>query len=170
MADKEQDLLREAMKRFEAGVTADQENRQLMEEDFAFAAGEQWPETVVKTRTAQDRACLTFNRLPQFIQQVVGDARQNRPSVKVHPVDSGADKNLAEIYEGLIRNIEGQSRAIRGISGRQGLNVSVMVNHETTLDDRFADRIATGKRKMISRPDRYAVILIACAGIFDYQV
>jgi hypothetical protein len=57
------------------------------------------------------RPCLTFNKMPAFIRQVVNDARQNKPSVKVHPQDSGADKRVAEIYDGLIRNIETTSDA-----------------------------------------------------------
>jgi hypothetical protein len=41
----------------------------------------------------------------------VGDARQNKPSVKVHPVDDNADIETAEVLEGLIRHIEGASQA-----------------------------------------------------------
>lgn len=46
-----------------------------------------------------------------FIRQVVNEARQNRPSIKVHPCDSEADIEIADIYSGLIRNIEQTSKA-----------------------------------------------------------
>jgi hypothetical protein len=42
-------------------------------------------------RELEGRPCLTINRLPSFIRQVVNDARQNKPSINVHPVDSHAD-------------------------------------------------------------------------------
>ena len=44
--------------------------------------------------------------MPAFIRQVVNDARQNRPAIKVHPADDAADPAVAEIMNGLIRNIE----------------------------------------------------------------
>jgi hypothetical protein len=46
-----------------------------------------------------------------FIRQVVNDSRQNKPAVKVHPADSKADPETAEIFDGLIRNIEYTSNA-----------------------------------------------------------
>jgi hypothetical protein len=108
---KDDKLLSEALDRFRKAEEYERENRDLAAEDFRFAAGEQWPDQIRKEREASDRPCLTFNRLPAFISQVVGDARQNKPAIKVLPVDSGADVDTAEIYNGLIRNIESQSRA-----------------------------------------------------------
>ena len=54
---------------------------------------------------------LTINRLPTFIRQVVNDARQNRPQIKIHPVDDSGDVSTAKILDGLIRNIEYASDA-----------------------------------------------------------
>jgi hypothetical protein len=73
--------------------------------------GEQWPEAVMKQREREGRPCLTINKLPAFIRQVVNDARQNKPAIKVHPADSGADPETAEVINGLIRNIEYTSSA-----------------------------------------------------------
>lgn len=108
---KDEKLLSEALDRFKKAEEYERENRDLATEDFRFAAGEQWPDEIRREREASDRPCLTFNRLPAFIAQVVGDARQNKPAIKVLPCDSGADVETAEIYNGLIRNIESQSRA-----------------------------------------------------------
>ena len=108
---KDDKLLSEALDRFKKAEEYERENRDLAAEDFRFAAGEQWPDEIRREREASDRPCLTFNRLPAFIAQVVGDARQNKPAIKVLPCDSGADVETAEIYNGLIRNIESQSRA-----------------------------------------------------------
>jgi hypothetical protein len=47
-----------------------------------------------------------MNKLPQHVRQVTNDQRQNRPSIKVIPVDDQADPEMAEIYDGLVRHIE----------------------------------------------------------------
>ena len=113
MSDSEtDDLLREAREAFQRASDVENDNRQTALEDIRFArAGEQWPADIVKQRQIEGRPCLTINKLPAFIRQVVNDARQNKPSIKVHPADSGADPETAEVINGLIRNIEYTSNA-----------------------------------------------------------
>lgn len=100
-----------ALKNWKLASDAEAENRESALDDLRFLNGEQWPDAVIKARREEGRPCLTINRLPGFIDQVVGDQRQNRPRIKVRPVDSQSDVQMAEIIEGLIRNIEYQSRA-----------------------------------------------------------
>lgn len=108
----EKDILAEAKDAFAECVEAESEQRSRMLDDLRFARlGEQWPDKVKKAREAEGRPCLTINRQPAFIRQVVNDARQNKPSIKVHPADSNADLDTAKIYDGLIRNIEYVSSA-----------------------------------------------------------
>ena len=83
-----------------------------MIEDLEFIDGEnQWPADVKNERIADGRPCLTINKIPAFCDQIIGDVRQNSPSIKIKPVDSGADPDTAEVITGLIRNIEQQSDA-----------------------------------------------------------
>jgi len=106
------DLLVQARRDYERCRDAWQRNQEQAREDLRFARlGEQWPADMAEQRKRENRPCLTFNKMPAFIRQVVNDARQNKPSIKVHPQDSGADKRVAEIYDGLIRNIETASDA-----------------------------------------------------------
>lgn len=106
------DLLKEGKEAFEIACEAEKENRDEALDDLRFSRlSEQWPSDVLKQREAEHRPCLTINKMPSFIRQVVNDARQNKPSIKVHPVDSGADKETAHIFNGLIRNIEYTSSA-----------------------------------------------------------
>ena len=59
---------------------AESENRLAALDDLRFAKlGEQWPESVRQQRIKDGRPCLTINRRPAFIRQVVNEARQNRP-------------------------------------------------------------------------------------------
>jgi hypothetical protein len=97
---------------FERCQDAEQDNRMVALDDIRFSRlEEQWPQQIIQQRQTEQRPCLTINKMPAFIRQVVNDARQNKPSIKVHPVDSGADPKTAEIINGLIRNIEYTSNA-----------------------------------------------------------
>jgi hypothetical protein len=112
MDDKDNDLLATGKKTFERANDHERDNRQIALEDIKFARlGEQWPTEVKKKRELAQRPVLTLNKMPAFIRQVVNDARQNKPSIKVHPVDDKADPKTAEIINGLIRNIEYTSNA-----------------------------------------------------------
>jgi len=111
MDDVKKTVHGEALERFDKAEQFEKVNRELADEDLRFAAGEHWPEDIRRQRERANRPCLTNNRLPAFIAQVVGDARQNKPAIKVHPVDSGSDPEIAELYEGLIRHIETASSA-----------------------------------------------------------
>lgn len=101
--EDENTFLDEARKRFQEGVDFDRENRDQAVEDLKFLAGEQWEEAALAQRAG--RPCLMFNVLPQYVNQVVGDIRINKPAIRVRPAED-ADKDLAEVREGLIRAIE----------------------------------------------------------------
>ncbi|MFZ9922788.1 MAG: portal protein, partial [Candidatus Nanopelagicaceae bacterium] len=60
----------------------------------------------VQGQTINARPCLTINKLPQHVRQVTNDQRQNRPAIKIIPVDDKADTEVADIYDGLMRHIE----------------------------------------------------------------
>ncbi len=106
------DLLAQGRTAFERCQDAESDNRQAALDDIRFSRlGEQWPRTIEQQRRNEQRPCLTINKMPAFIRQVVNDSRQNKPSIKVHPVDSNADPKTAEVINGLIRNIEYTSNA-----------------------------------------------------------
>ncbi len=105
------EILDEARRRIDESAQKEQVNRDQALEDLQFAAGDQWPQEILKARKHQKRPMLTINRLPQFVRQVTGDIRQNKPSIKVRAAGGKADAKVAEIMTGLIRNIEVQSKA-----------------------------------------------------------
>lgn len=99
-------------KMFKEDLDRESENRNDAQEDIRFAKlGEQWPQQVKTDREKEGRPCLTINRCPSFLRQVVNDSRINSPQIKVKPVDDDADPETAEILGGLIRNIEYSSQA-----------------------------------------------------------
>lgn len=109
--------LKEARDAFQVAADAEADNRARALDDIKFARiGEdnQWTVNGVnwaQKRRDSRRPVLTINMLPKFERQVMNDIRQNRPSIKVRPVDSGADVKTADVFTGLIRNIEQTSRA-----------------------------------------------------------
>jgi hypothetical protein len=106
------EIIRDAREAFDRAADFEAENRREALDDLRFARlGEQWPEKVRRERELDGRPCLTINRLPAFIRQVVNDARQNKPGMIVHPVDDAADPATAEVLNGLIRHIEQSSDA-----------------------------------------------------------
>jgi hypothetical protein len=129
--------LARARAEFARAREAGREDREAAAEDLRFARlGEQWPEAIRRARELEGRPCLTLNRLPAFIRQVVNEARQNRPAITCHPVDSAADPGTAEVLNGLIRNIEQSSDAD--------------VAYDTALD--FAVTCGFGVLRIVARP------------------
>lgn len=113
MTEKENKILREAQERLRKCEEDDSENRRMALSDLEFTAveGAQWPQHIRAERDAENRPCLTINKMPVFVDQVVGDQRMNRPSVKVIPVDSRGDKEVARILGGWIKHVQQISRA-----------------------------------------------------------
>jgi len=110
MANEDADFLRLARERFQAGLDADKENRRRDEADRKFFKGEQWSKDEVRDRAG--RITLRINRLPQFVKQVTGEMRQNKPAIKVLPKEEG-NEELAKVYSAIIRHIESLSDAHR---------------------------------------------------------
>lgn len=109
--DETETFLGEVRRRFQEGVDADRENREAGLDDLKFLTGEgQWDERVEAQRLKKGLPCLRINTLPQFVGQVAGDIRQNKPSIRVRPAEDG-DRRVAEVRQGLIRFIENRSNA-----------------------------------------------------------
>lgn len=103
-------ILDRAMKRLKACEDAESENREEALKDFKFAQlGEQWDDDMLRDR--EGRPSLVVNKLAQYINQVVNEQRQSQQGIKVVGVDDKADRTVAEIETGLIRNIEYLSKA-----------------------------------------------------------
>ena len=79
---------------------------------FVYGIDEgQWPDEIRRQRTNEKRPILTINKLQKFVRQLRGDQQMNRPRMKVIPVDDKSDVTTAELYNGIIRQIEYLSSA-----------------------------------------------------------
>jgi hypothetical protein len=83
-------------------------------EDLFFQSDDpyaQWDKKDAETRKKSERPVLTIDQISQFVNQVSNDIRMNTPSIDVIPAGNDADVEIADIYQGLIRDIEQKSNA-----------------------------------------------------------
>lgn len=142
MTKKQQEkIVTEALDRFDRAAEAEEENRRLALEDLKFVDEDDGQWTDDQRAKRKGRPCMTFDRTSAAVDQVVGDMLQNRPGIKVRPMEDGDDE-VAEIYTGLIRGIEAQSNAKRAyktgfkFAARCGYGVW-RVRHDYACDDSF---------------------------------
>jgi len=110
----DQETLREIRQRFSDAVEFSATVRQEMLDDIRFARlGDQWSEAAKydRNRPGKERPMLVVNRLLQFRDRVVNEIRQNTPSIRIRPVNDGADQETAEVLMGLVHHIQDNSNA-----------------------------------------------------------
>jgi hypothetical protein len=110
--DNMKEIHKTALTRFQRIQDKERGQRDLAIEDIKFAQteGGQWDDDSRARRV--NRPMYTINRVAGAVDQLNGDQRQNRTSIKIRPVSGGATEDVAKVMEGLIRNIETQSKAI----------------------------------------------------------
>jgi len=101
-------LIEQARERFRNVVDSENAWRRRATEELKFVDGlEHWTTEMKEER--KGLPCLTFDLIGPPVDQVVNDARQSPPEPRVSPVGGGADKDTAEVLQGLIRNIDEDS-------------------------------------------------------------
>lgn len=105
------DIIADARQYAEYCNAADGDNFREGLIDLQFVAGNHWPEKARRERELDGRPCITVNKLPTFLNQVTNDQRQNRATLRVSPVGSGADDDTAEVIAGMAKHIEYDSNA-----------------------------------------------------------
>lgn len=105
-------ILTAARERLQEAQGAERVHIERGTSDLEFATGEgHWPEKARADRERDGKPTLTFNSAPQFVRRITGQIRQLNPAVKISASDSAATKDVAEIYEGLFREIESRCDA-----------------------------------------------------------
>jgi hypothetical protein len=154
------DLFDDLMDKYQACEDFYSEVFERGEEDMNFLYGvNQWDAKAEAQRKLEGRPCLTLNQLLPYAKQVVNDIRQSRPAIRVSPVDSNADIDTADVFAGLIRNIEKQSKAsnaydtaaMNGVGGGMGwVRVCVDYSNPMTFDQEiYIDRVLNFQSAML---------------------
>lgn len=104
------DRLAEMRSRYRKAKDACQEQYDQALEDIKFVAvpGNQWDLALRNRR--KNRPMYEFPKLRMMCQQIINEQKQSRPQGKVRGVEE-SDKGLADIMQGLCRNIESSSNA-----------------------------------------------------------
>lgn len=105
------EIIDKAIKRFSICQAAWSKIHAEARDDDKFAAGDQWPEDLLRKRKAKGRPCHVVNKLKTTCRRVINEIRRNKPEIKIRPVDSGTDVATAEIINGIIRYIAYNSDA-----------------------------------------------------------
>jgi len=103
-------IIKTALERFNFAAASEFDNRCAMKADVEFYVSDQWDDSIKNNRISGQRPCLTINRLPQFTRQITNSLRQNMPSVRTVPVGD-SDKDVAKIFDGMMRHIQEASQA-----------------------------------------------------------
>lgn len=109
-------ILKEAKRRFQQCEDWESVARARFMDDLRFANADaynqyQWPGGIRQARDLDQRPCLTINKTRQHNLQIINDAKQNTPSIKVDAVGDGATYDASQIFEGIARHIEYISNA-----------------------------------------------------------
>lgn len=152
------DTHRIAIRRWQAGYDRDRENIDDAYEDLEFLEGDQWPADAVTLRENEKRPVQTFNRMPQFVRQITGDMRLARPSIRVVPVDSGSDKEVARIRAGLIRYVENRSDAQAAYYHGGDQQVAAGIGHWRVVKEYAGDATFDQELRIVAIEDGIAVI------------
>ncbi|WP_396615507.1 portal protein [Lysobacter soli] len=107
---KDHDALELMRTRYDKARELSDDPYQLASDDIRFVTkpGAQWDEKLKARR--KDRPMYEFPKLQGHVRQVVNEMRQSRPQGKVRGVEEG-DTGLAEIMQGICRNIESTSNS-----------------------------------------------------------
>ena len=114
--DGDEAILDDARRRFKRCQDHEANARQRFIADIKFAEGDsdnlyQWDKSAYDDRIAARKPALTVNKTRQANLQILNDQRQNKSQIRIRPVGDGATYKAAQIFEGIVRHIEYQSRA-----------------------------------------------------------
>lgn len=109
ISDKER-FLSEARRDFREASDAESELRKAAAKTLRFVAGDQWDADIKAQRVRAGRPAHTHNRLRTFVNQLVNEARQQKPQIRFSPVE-GADEATADVLTGMARHIQYDSQA-----------------------------------------------------------
>jgi hypothetical protein len=104
-------------KRYREALDATRDQREQIREDLEFSDPsnpQQWDAKEKQQREGDPggaRPCLVFDQTGQYVSNVAGQVEQRPPAMHAIPAGGGADKKVAEQYDGFFRHIEHTSNA-----------------------------------------------------------
>jgi len=116
MATKEEKLRNEFqgwMQQLKENQESDVDQRENARECDRFLLDKdgQWEDEIAQTLDSQKRPRYTFDKITPVLESMMADIEDMDFGCNVKPSNSGADKDTALTYEGMIRSIQNESRS-----------------------------------------------------------
>lgn len=113
--ESDKDIIQRSRDGLRKAFEAESSERAKMLDDLRFATLDQWP-AEIRAQRENDvingaRPCLTIDQINQYITQISNDLRVNKPGIRIRPLDDIGSTETANVFQGLIRHIEDQSKA-----------------------------------------------------------
>jgi hypothetical protein len=111
--DSDRDLLAQAHERFALAEEAESDERAQQLDALKFRRGDHWPAALRQDNMgeASEQLTMVIDRLNPMIQQTINAYRKSPLAMRVRPKGGGASKQVADMIEGHLRDIEQQSEA-----------------------------------------------------------
>ena len=111
--DTDRELLEQARERFALAEEAEATERSQQLDALKFRAGDHWPAALRQDNMgeASEQLTMVIDRLNPMIQQTINAYRKSPLAMRVRPKGGGASKQVADMIEGHLRDIEQQSEA-----------------------------------------------------------
>ena len=110
----------------------------------------QWDQSEYDRRESTNRPILTIDQTTQFVHQVANKLRINTPSINIVPSDDDADVETAEVFKGIIRNIEYRSKADSAYDLAGTFSVKCSIGY-VRVDHSYTDLSETEQELVINR-------------------
>lgn len=110
MARKNPEFAQKIKKDYERWTNSWKANKDTFDEYMQFVMGNQWLDDEAKVFETYKKIPLTFNKIAPIINHLLGEQRQNTPSLQCVP-DESVDEKTAEVREALVKDISLSSDA-----------------------------------------------------------
>lgn len=147
------DIVQEAQELYEKDKSAWASIYRAAKDDLKFLSDDddaQWDPQALAARRAKGRPALTIDQLGQFVHQTANDVRMNTPTINVIPSGMEADQDTAEIFKGLIKNIEYSSQADTAYDTAVTSAVKCSIGF-IRVDHDYADEVSMDQELLIKR-------------------
>lgn len=104
-------LLERIRKNYDYALAEWKDIREQARIDMRYLSGDPWDEKIKAKRQANGRQCVNFDELNQYVNQVINQQRQSQTAISIRPEGMGANDETAELHQGIIRDIEYNSKA-----------------------------------------------------------
>ncbi len=138
------EVVNEAKQRYKRCQDVESNPRRLFSQDLKFANADpdntwQWPEAIKTQRDLDQRPCLTINKVRQHNLLIINEGKKNSRGIKIRAAGGAATYESAQIFEGLIRNIEYVSQARQAYSTALDFCVKAGIGYWRVLTEYVSD-------------------------------